>query len=144
MAHQTVADEQYVFKPETKKKLVYLLLVGIAFLALGLVLAMNTGGGHEAAGHGHHGSLSGAKELVASAEHGAAAEAHAATGEHHAQKPLWLRELFATLWMNNVYFIGLGLIGLFFVAIQYAAQAGWSAGVLRIPLSMGSWIPYAG
>jgi hypothetical protein len=144
MAHQTVADEQYVFKPETKKKLVYLLLVGIAFLALGLVLAMNTGGGHEAAGHGHHGSLSGAKELVASAEHGAAAEAHAATEGHHAQNPLWLRELFATLWMNNIYFIGLGLIGLFFVAIQYAAQAGWSAGVLRIPLSMGSWIPVAG
>ncbi len=149
MAHHTVADEQYVFKPETKKKLVYLLIAGIFFFVLGLVLAMNTGGGHEApaAGHGHqHGSLSVKKELVASAdEHGAvAAEAHHAEGAGHHETATWLKRLFTTLWMNNVYFIGLGLIGLFFVAIQFAASAGWSAGVLRIPLSMGSWIPVAG
>jgi hypothetical protein len=46
--------------------------------------------------------------------------------------------------MNNVFFTGLGIIGLFFVAIQYAAQAGWSSGLKRIPLAMGSWIPVAG
>jgi len=33
---------------------------------------------------------------------------------------------------------------LFFIAIQYAAQAGWSAPIKRIPLAMGHWIPYAG
>ena len=46
--------------------------------------------------------------------------------------------------MNNVFFAGLGIIGLFFVAIHYAAQAGWSAGFIRVPLSMGNWIPIAG
>jgi hypothetical protein len=46
--------------------------------------------------------------------------------------------------MNNTYFIGFGIIGLFFVAIQYAAMAGWSAGVKRIALAFGSWIPYIG
>jgi hypothetical protein len=30
------------------------------------------------------------------------------------------------------------------VAIQFAAQAGWSAGVKRIGMAMGSWIPVAG
>ena len=48
MAHQvTVTEEQYVFKPETKKKLYILLAVGIALLALGLVLAMISGGHEE-------------------------------------------------------------------------------------------------
>mgnify|MGYP005816290257 CR=1 FL=1 len=37
----------------------------------------------------------------------------------------------------------MGIIGLFFVAIQYAAQAGWSAGILRVPLSMAHWLPIA-
>jgi len=45
---------------------------------------------------------------------------------------------------NNIFFAGIGIIGLFFVAIQYAAQAGWSAPIKRIPLAMGSWIPFAG
>ncbi len=58
--------------------------------------------------------------------------------------PLWLKRLYTTLWMNNIYFVGLGIIGLFFVAIQYAAQAGWSAGIKRIPLAMGAWIPVSG
>jgi len=46
--------------------------------------------------------------------------------------------------MNNVFFTGLGIIGLFFVAIQYAAQAGWSVGVKRVGMAMGTWIPVAG
>src|SRR5687767_9074445 len=65
-----------------------------------------------------------------------------AAGQGHHKKG-WKERLYTSLWMNNVFFTGLGIIGLFFVAIQYAAQAGWSAGILRVPLSMGSWIPIA-
>jgi hypothetical protein len=46
--------------------------------------------------------------------------------------------------MNNSYFIGFGIIGLFFVAIQYAAMAGWSVGVKRVAMAFGNWIPVAG
>jgi len=35
-------------------------------------------------------------------------------------------------------------VGVFFFALQYAAQAGWSAGIKRIPLAFGSWLPIAG
>ncbi|HEY3405636.1 MAG TPA: quinol:cytochrome C oxidoreductase [Ohtaekwangia sp.] len=140
--HAEVTAEQYEFKAATKKKLYILLIVGIVFFGLGLILAMN-GGGHEE--HGGHASAA-AQELVASAsQHEAASEgddAHAA-GEHH-ETPIWLKRLYTTLWHNNTFFVGLGIIGLFFIAIQYAAQAGWSAGLLRIPLAMGTWIPYAG
>jgi hypothetical protein len=85
------------------------------------------------------------------AEH--ASDEHATTDEHasaehkdgaHHESPTWKRRLFSTLWHNNIFFAGLGIIGLFFVAIQYAAQAGWSVGVKRVALAMGSWIPFAG
>ena len=55
----------------------------------------------------------------------------------------WYQRLFANLWINNVYFTGIAIIGVFFFALQYAAQAGWSAAILRIPLSFGSWLPIA-
>ena len=38
----------------------------------------------------------------------------------------------------------LSLVYLLFVAIQYVAQAGWSAGILRIPLAIGRWLPVGG
>lgn len=145
MAHHVeVIEEHYEFKPATKTKLYILLGVGIALFALGLILAMS-GGGHEEHGGGHASVAS--SELVASAQqHEAAGAGHeeaAAAGEHH-ENPVWLKRLYSTLWMNNIYFVGLGLIGIFFIAIQYAAQAGWSVGVKRVPLAMGTWIPIAG
>lgn len=55
----------------------------------------------------------------------------------------WYQRLFANIWINNVYFTGIAVIGVFFFAIQYAAQAGWSAGILRVMLSLGNWLPIA-
>jgi hypothetical protein len=52
--------------------------------------------------------------------------------------------LYADLWINNVYFTGIAVIGVFFFALQYAAQAGWSAGLKRIPEAFGYWLPFAG
>jgi hypothetical protein len=143
MAHHVeVTEEKYVFSPETKKKLVYLLITGIVLLGLGVVLAM-TGGGHDEHGGGHASNAS--QEMVASVQqHEAASAGHeAAAGEHHGS-PVWLRRVYTTLWMNNIFFVGAGVIGLFFVAIQYAAMAGWSVGVKRVGLAMGTWLPIAG
>ena len=53
----------------------------------------------------------------------------------------WTKRLKANFWINNVFFTGIALVGVLFFAIQYAAQAGWSAGIKRIPLAFGSWIP---
>ncbi|MDZ7646309.1 MAG: hypothetical protein U5K54_03490 [Cytophagales bacterium] len=80
------------------------------------------------------------KNLVAST---APAEVAEEDAEHHGS-PIWLKKIYTSLWHNNIFFIGLGLIGLFFVAIQYAAQAGWSAPIKRVPLAMGQWIPISG
>jgi len=158
--HTTVADEQYVFRPETRKKIFWVLGVGVLFFVGGLILSIweehsinpeaqvyRNGNSYEVAPEKryepetHGGSHD---EHAASGEHHAAAEGEHAAGAEHHESPNWLKRLKSTLWMNNVFFTGLGIIGLFFVAIQYAAQAGWSAGILRIPLAMGNWIPIAG
>ncbi|MEP1954374.1 MAG: quinol:cytochrome C oxidoreductase, partial [Algoriphagus sp.] len=56
----------------------------------------------------------------------------------------WYERLYANLWINNVYFTGIAIIGVFFFAIQYAAQAGWSSAIVRVMLSLGNWLPIAG
>jgi hypothetical protein len=133
-----VADEQYIFKPETKRSLFILLGVGILLFVIGVFMAMNAG--DHGAAEGHHASAEISKNLVASTEPASAVE----EGGEHAETPIWLKKIYTSLWQNNVFFTGIGLIGLFFVAIQYAAQAGWSAPIKRIPLAMGQWIPISG
>jgi hypothetical protein len=131
-----VADEQYVFKASSKKNLTILFVAGLVLFVIGVFMAMNAGhGAHE----GGHASVEVTKNLVASTEPAAVVE-----GEEHHGSPLWLKRVYTSLWHNNIFFAGLGIIGLFFVAIQYAAQAGWSAPIKRIPLAIGHWIPIAG
>ncbi|MAN87561.1 MAG: quinol:cytochrome C oxidoreductase [Algoriphagus sp.] len=106
-------DQKFDFNAGIKKSLLTILGIGAALLVIGIVMAM-TGGGH--------------------AEDGAEATGHA----FH-----WYERLFANVWVNNVYFTGIAIVGVFFFAIQYAAQAGWSAPITRVMLSFGNWLPYA-
>jgi hypothetical protein len=62
--------------------------------------------------------------------------------EHGEHAFHWTQRLFTGLWINNVFFAGLALTGVFFFAVQYAAQAGWSVVIIRIPLALGNWLPY--
>lgn len=73
------------------------------------------------------------------------------TGGHHEEVAhegghafSWINRLGVDIWINNIYFTGIAIVGVFFFALQYAAQAGWSAGIKRIPLAFGSWLPIAG
>jgi len=138
-----IAEEKYVFTASSKTKIIYLALTGLVLFGLGVFLAMRSSD-HE--GHsGGHATTEVSKNLVASAEEGAAghAEEHTETAEHHGS-PIWLKRVYTSLWQNNIFFAGIGIIGLFFISIQYAAQAGWSAPIKRIPLAIGHWIPFAG
>jgi flagellar basal body-associated protein FliL len=104
-AEVNIQEEHYTFKPETKKLIIYLLVAGVVIFAIGLFLAMNSAGSAEGHGEGH--AAIEAQKMVASIQHEAAAEpAHeAAAGEHH-ESPTWLKRLYSTLWMNNVFFTG--------------------------------------
>lgn len=108
-----ITEEKFVFTSKAKRNLFIFMAVGILLTVIGII-SLTTGGGHHEA-----------------------AESAGAHGEFH-----WYKRVFVNLWINNVFFTGLALVGVLFFAIQYAAQAGWSSGIKRIPLSYGAWIPF--
>ena len=48
------------------------------------------------------------------------------------------------LLVSNTFFLGIALLGTFFLGIQYVAQAGWSVQLNRLMQAMGSFLPIAG
>jgi hypothetical protein len=50
---------------------------------------------------------------------------------------------FANLLLNSYYFACVCTAGIFFCAVQYVAQAGWSASILRVPQAFGKALPIA-
>lgn len=50
---------------------------------------------------------------------------------------------FANLLLNGYYFACVCICGIFFCAVQYVAQAGWSASILRIPQAFAKTLPIA-
>tara|TARA_B100001750_G_scaffold248488_1_gene280180 strand:- start:5840 stop:7027 length:1188 start_codon:yes stop_codon:yes gene_type:complete len=56
---------------------------------------------------------------------------------HHTR--IWTSLLF-----NNLFFTGIALFGVFFVALQYVSQAGWSTVFKRIPEAVSSYLPLGG
>ncbi|MDH5474237.1 MAG: quinol:cytochrome C oxidoreductase [Cyclobacteriaceae bacterium] len=137
-----MTEERYEFTAGAKKKIFILGAVGIVLFILGVFMAKSDGHGDEAA---HALNTIEETSLLASTDENAIVLSEDAHGEaaHHETAP-WLKRIFSNLWINNVYFTGLAIIGLFFITIQYASQAGWSAGMKRIPLAMASYLPIAG
>jgi hypothetical protein len=132
----TVSEERFQFTAGARKWIIIVGVVGALLFALGIYVAGNSGGGH-----GEHGAVQGSTELVASTEV-TPTPAEGEAGGHEGGSPV-MKRIITSLWHNNVFFTGMGIIGLFFIAIQYAASAGWSAPIKRIPLAMGHWIPFA-
>jgi hypothetical protein len=54
------------------------------------------------------------------------------------------QRIWANVLVNSYYCLGVALIGTFFVALQYVSQAGWSAGLKRVPEAIGQFVPFAG
>jgi len=135
-----MAEEKFEFTSKAKKTLSILAIVGVVLLGLGTYSAGTTGHHSEEGGH--------ATEMHDEKSSGDHDPEHSENGDHaevahdeHAGNPSWLKRIYANLWINNMYFVGLALLGVFFVAIQYVTQAGWSAALIRIPMSFGNWLP---
>ncbi|WP_026463117.1 hypothetical protein [Adhaeribacter aquaticus] len=112
-------EESLTISKRTSNRFFFLIGLGLVLLIVGIFITMNSGGGHHGGG-GH--------------------EEAAAAGGHHAIT--WVNRLFANLWLNNVYFTGIAVIGLFFGAIQYVAYAGWSVPFVRILQSITAYLPF--
>lgn len=116
-----VLEEQYSLDNTSKRNLFIFLGVGIVLFALGIFM-LATGVGAE---HGH--------EVAEAGAHHEGGEAHGFS---------WVTRLWANLWLNGVFFTGISVVGLFFVAFNYVAYAGWSASIKRIPEALPSFLPY--
>ena len=110
--------EIFDFNNNLKKNLLYLFLGGLVLSLIGLYQVINSGHGHE--------------------EVSQAVDTYNSDGGH--SKFHWYHRLYSNLWINVVYFLGISISAIFFVAIQYVSQAGWSAGILRVPLAIGRWL----
>ena len=153
-------DEKFVFSAEIKKKLFLLIGAGVILVIIGIFLAKyqedHAHADHGSAAHGasyatDHKPASGGhledshdKTRTAAHEteaHGTA-EVHGAEAHHggHASKPIWALRLIKDLWQNNIFFAGIAVMGVFFVAFNYVAWAGWSAGIQRIPSAFGNYL----
>jgi hypothetical protein len=135
--HDISLDENFVFSPILKKNIFIILGIGVLLFIIGLVLLI-MGGSHDE----HHAATSSANDLLASVSGGVEHAEGAHEGGHHGS-PSWLQRLYANLWINNVFFTGISLVGVFFFAIQYAASAGWSSGIIRVMIGMSRFLPYA-
>jgi len=116
MQSEHTLDEKYEFTGKTKRNIGIMVIVGIIAVIVGIFMVKNGGGHHEGA------------EVVEGAG-------------HHGFD--WMTRVWADLWINNMYFLGISIIGVFFVALQYVAQAGWSAGMKRVVEPFGFWLPIA-
>lgn len=151
-----MAKDRFDFHAGIKKQIFIVGIVGLLLLLIGAALPS---GGHETDhGEDHATEQTHGTDHDADNDHGTSAdhdtdEGHGGAPDYefssggddgHGNEKGWFDRFKIDFWINNVYFTGLALIGVFFFAIQYAAQAGWSAYILRVPLSMAHWLPIAG
>ena len=141
-----VIEEQFNFSAAIKRKVFTLIAIGLGLALIGIIgLKMHWWGGNH-----HHGSEHGYGVNVAAADgHGHDADAHAVNGHDahgveghaegghggHHESPF--KRVFASLWHNAVFFTGVSLLGVFFLAIQYVTWSGWSSSVKRVMEAMG-------
>lgn len=161
-------DEQFTRSARLKRNLVILMVVGALLFIGGAVFHAYFGGGHGHEEHGNHSKLENRQYLAdagnsdgtedkhdedhqrhtdaghdqkAHQEHEKHNEQHHEEGGHHGAGFDWKNRVYANLWIDNVYFAGIAVIGLFFVLVQYASWAGWSAVIKKIPESFGAFLP---
>ena len=91
--------EIFDFNSNIKKNLIYLFIGGLILSIIGLYQVINSGHGHEEVSEavGTYNSGSGHSEFQ------------------------WYHRLYSNLWINVVYFLGISISAIFFVAIQYVS-----------------------
>jgi hypothetical protein len=166
-----VIEEKYVLGDPARKRIFGAIGLGVILFIIGVVLlAMGVGQHHEAEQHSERIEYNTKPAATEAGEDGSAASqigdpmpnggSYAAPhernvaqygnegyksdvpyeGAHHFS---WIKRIYANLWLNAVFFAGIAIIGVFFVAIQYVAHAGWSANLIRVPMAFGSFLPWA-
>jgi hypothetical protein len=54
------------------------------------------------------------------------------------------QRIWANMLVNSYFFVGIGLMGTLWMAIQYASEAGWSSGFKRVPEAVSQYLLVGG
>ena len=127
-----MSQDMFIVSAGLKKKIFITIIVGVVLFIAGVLIG--DGGGH----HGHEAAAEAAHEVTE------AVEAHGHEDASHHGGGSFVTRIWSNLWINNVYFTGIALIAVFWIAVQYVAEAGWSTVIKRIPESMGMYLPIGG
>ncbi|MCH8553667.1 MAG: quinol:cytochrome C oxidoreductase [Schleiferiaceae bacterium] len=123
-----------MFEFTSKEKLfsMVLMAVGIIALVIGFTSAPSSVEdiAHHADGHAYVGDMQFTEGL-------GGGDGHAEHMLHQMQNRPW-----AALFHNAFFFLAIGLGALFFLAIQYVANVGWSVVLNRIMEAMGLWLVF--
>lgn len=136
-------DEKFSFTGKAQSKIFILIAVGVVLTVLGYFLLQIDGGhGHDAHATEEVGIAAPdfSKEKMVVEKEVVAAE-HPAEGEGHHGKPAWAKRIIKNVWQNNVFFGGIALIGVFFMAFNYVAYSGWWSAFKRVPEAFGYYLP---
>ena len=157
-----VGEHKFEFTSQAKRNIFITIAVGFVLLLLGMFI-LSKNGLTDPDAHHSYGKETEHKEDVVS-EHGKGEamevgehhEGHEAAmgeehhgeahgeGHHEHEAPHWTIRVIKGIWLNNIFFTGIALIGVFFVAFNYIAWAGWSALIKRIPEAFGYFLPVGG
>lgn len=132
-----ITEEKFEFSAKAKRSLFITFGIGVVLLIIGVIWMNNM----TTAGADDHHAANETTQLLASADEAAAGHGHE---EHGGGAYPALKRFMANLWLNNMLFTGISLIGIFFLAVHYVSYAAWSAALKRVMEAFGGFIPVAG
>lgn len=150
--HIEITQEQFTVPAKAKTFAIVLMVLGIILAGIGFA----TMDRHAGAGHGD--AKAHTEQHKSDAEHskdGKVAEAHAESHgnienpnfgpriKNESQNKPWTTRIWANLLIVGYFLFMVSLAALFFIAVQYIANAGWSAAIKRVPEAISTFFPIA-
>lgn len=158
--HIKIEQEHFTVPQKAKTFAIILMVIGLVCSGIGFATLPKTTGGanshhnteavshHEGtAEHGTavaHGDEHTAQMSANHEEHGnQKSEKFGMRAEYQKQDKPGMTIVWANLLIVGYYFLLISLAALFFVAVQYIANAGWSAAIKRVPEAIYTFFPIA-
>jgi Flp pilus assembly protein TadB len=153
MGHHYISEiqnEKFEFTSKSRIMLTVILVIGLALAGIGAMKAKSHWAEHKtesAVTAEHHQPEGHAAANAESHEHQATStkargeEEHTSGKGHHEKS--WLTQLWANILLNSYYFMLFTIGALFFIAVNYAANAGWSTLVKRVAEAITGYLPVA-
>lgn len=141
MAHHghkiEIKSEFFTLNDKVKKASLLLVAVGLLLTIIGIfTLPHHTADHGDAAAHAAH-------EVNPWGDNQVNNPAPPPTPEDAGHGKPWYVRIFAVMLSNSYFFLILSVCALFFVGVQYIANAGWATLIKRVPEAIASFIPIA-